>query len=972
MHSLTSDAVQSIYADPTRKVPTQVATQLPNLYLHPYVVMDSPAKGQKLFTEGDEFSPKFDDEDETYSESEEDDFIDDNDFIVNDPGYNPDEELQQKRAQLDFKLKSTFEAIFEKYGKDFDGVGDEIDLRTGEILVNNGHLAEMQDERDAGDRRAGGSLLRALTVEPKSATENSGEEDEEHEDDDAQNDTLDVGDLSDGDMLEDDMILRGCDDLKLDSFVGEATETKVPTFRDESESEVQQTDAPRSNGRVASFPSYHELVKSFGPEVAPEIVNIIARQQAQDDSHIEPAWRAPSIPLAPAGKRPTLKTYVPQLEIERTPSPELSESVWALPKGRGRPKYRPEDSTGIHSDDQGESSLVRSRNAFTAEEDEFLIARVAEAQKQGLRFSQGAIWKRIEEENPRHNGFSWKKRYRAKYWHLWTADGSAQSHVSDGVEDESELDTEFHSNNAHSRTIFERPTRVRKRAQQGPDVVSWSDAVAAIKTLDKRLHKDLIRDARAYDFSDVGFVKNEDEGLDLGTSDRESPEKTDDEPEGPTPTGPAVQRIAPVAANPLYEFSDEEAAPPTLAELPLNTPKLVAKKKSRKPRTTTPNDASGKQSKSRINQTKKLLAFEDVDELSLGADDCLYICSLPKRSKGKSSEPATSLKSEEKEELRETLATIQPRSAKRVVPIPSVSEEFDELGAEWTPSPSMSAPRLQKHARRDVADSTNKLTGSSGKTPKDDEIDLFDVSNLPDISPTTALEMRTKAKAERKGSMNGISSSRLVSSPGNNMSLPKKTGMKRKRSDAGSNLVVASTSSEQSSSATDHASHKRVKARPSSSLQGANGESVVPSTSSPLESSPTIRLKRRVSQTERDGLLSAKPPKTSNRNSPPVSNSRGPLSHAANFNANAATPSKSAPGSLTPSQTEARRSRTPLLDFISPNPKISSKNGGSKNNLQSPTMIKTPGGTMRKCGLDGFRCQRSFCFRCGSDSYSGE
>jgi hypothetical protein len=42
------------------------------------------------------------------------------------------------RQKLDNKLKSTFEAIFEKYGKDFTGVGDEIDLRTGEIIVDNG------------------------------------------------------------------------------------------------------------------------------------------------------------------------------------------------------------------------------------------------------------------------------------------------------------------------------------------------------------------------------------------------------------------------------------------------------------------------------------------------------------------------------------------------------------------------------------------------------------------------------------------------------------------------------------------------------------------------------------------------------------------------------------------------------------------------------------------------------------------
>lgn len=63
-----------------------------------------------------------------------------------------DFELANKRAQLDSKLKKTFESIFEKYGKDFDGIGDEIDIATGEIVVNNGHVLFMHDEKDAGER----------------------------------------------------------------------------------------------------------------------------------------------------------------------------------------------------------------------------------------------------------------------------------------------------------------------------------------------------------------------------------------------------------------------------------------------------------------------------------------------------------------------------------------------------------------------------------------------------------------------------------------------------------------------------------------------------------------------------------------------------------------------------------------------------------------------------------------------------
>jgi hypothetical protein len=41
------------------------------------------------------------------------------------------------------KLKSSWETIFEKYGKDFEGVADEIDTLTMEIVVDNGHLRGM-------------------------------------------------------------------------------------------------------------------------------------------------------------------------------------------------------------------------------------------------------------------------------------------------------------------------------------------------------------------------------------------------------------------------------------------------------------------------------------------------------------------------------------------------------------------------------------------------------------------------------------------------------------------------------------------------------------------------------------------------------------------------------------------------------------------------------------------------------------
>ncbi|ROV99259.1 hypothetical protein VSDG_03951 [Cytospora chrysosperma] len=61
-----------------------------------------------------------------------------------DPAY----QLEQARDHAVYKLKSRFENIFAKYEKDFTGVGDEIDLRTGQVVVDNGHLESMRSVKD--------------------------------------------------------------------------------------------------------------------------------------------------------------------------------------------------------------------------------------------------------------------------------------------------------------------------------------------------------------------------------------------------------------------------------------------------------------------------------------------------------------------------------------------------------------------------------------------------------------------------------------------------------------------------------------------------------------------------------------------------------------------------------------------------------------------------------------------------------
>ncbi|KAM0335382.1 hypothetical protein ACHAQA_000427 [Verticillium albo-atrum] len=62
----------------------------------------------------------------------------------------PGQQLEESRAFAAYKLKSTFEHIFQKYERDFTGIGDEIDLRTGEIVVNNGHIQRLGEEGEDG------------------------------------------------------------------------------------------------------------------------------------------------------------------------------------------------------------------------------------------------------------------------------------------------------------------------------------------------------------------------------------------------------------------------------------------------------------------------------------------------------------------------------------------------------------------------------------------------------------------------------------------------------------------------------------------------------------------------------------------------------------------------------------------------------------------------------------------------------
>jgi hypothetical protein len=91
-----------------------------------------------------------------------------------------DEEFQQRKNENDRRLKRAFDHIFEKYNRNFDDIGDEIDLENEEIVVNNGHIEHMEHDRDEGKQT--NHILRSLACGTEWEDEDEAESEDHSED----------------------------------------------------------------------------------------------------------------------------------------------------------------------------------------------------------------------------------------------------------------------------------------------------------------------------------------------------------------------------------------------------------------------------------------------------------------------------------------------------------------------------------------------------------------------------------------------------------------------------------------------------------------------------------------------------------------------------------------------------------------------------------------------------------------------
>lgn len=245
--------------------------------------MEPPAKRPRLDLHSYYQRPNDDDDDELNFEPEEI-------SRRRDPGY----QLQQERAVAADRLKSTFEHIFEKYERDFSEIGDEIDLRTGEIIVNRGHLEAMRNEKDVGDQpeeEEEGMLLSEML---------GSESEEEDEDED-----------------EEERILQGR------AKKAEAPSQALQVVTRATQSASQRSALP-TPVRLASQQRLSHLSHSRYTPVKPSPLSRGAWEI--DNEFIEPAWQTPELPRP---NFPGLSPSGPINTIYQLPAMDGSKSVWA-------------------------------------------------------------------------------------------------------------------------------------------------------------------------------------------------------------------------------------------------------------------------------------------------------------------------------------------------------------------------------------------------------------------------------------------------------------------------------------------------------------------------------------------------------------------------------------------------------------------------------------------------------------------
>ncbi|EXJ90993.1 hypothetical protein A1O1_04100 [Capronia coronata CBS 617.96] len=262
-----------------------------------------------------------------------------------------DEDLGALRYRNDHLLKSRFESIFEKYSHDFTGVGDEIDIVKGKVVVNNGHLEGMEDEADVGEihdeELDGKSFLKAIAMESDGEDQASTEEaddlitsiegiaedtamsDDETSSEDGQDESFTTPERSQSPYFTPpdlhkpphtkDAVQEHFPGAKADAYdsdkdslfeVCDQQRSSSPDSLFEVASPALARDDPvRHSSRtspVRDEPEESAILQKYGPQIGKEVLEMLRKaRNTAIEAQVEPAWRLPPDLVTPKPSKPT-------------------------------------------------------------------------------------------------------------------------------------------------------------------------------------------------------------------------------------------------------------------------------------------------------------------------------------------------------------------------------------------------------------------------------------------------------------------------------------------------------------------------------------------------------------------------------------------------------------------------------------------------------------------------------------------
>ena len=293
----------------------------------------------------------------------------------------PEIDLHTRRAQNDFRLKSIFESIFEKYGRDFDGIGDEIDLRTGEIVVNNGHIQGMTNERDAGGSGYSTKKLGDLHHDSHTLIEYTQEHPE----------ALGSSDEGDADVGEESEASEQSD-FVADSLIGDVPGSSHLQQLVEKSRRAVSVPSDDEEDELASSDVEWATHNKDRPGVGEGFDLLQDRSPFADEPAIDPVWRAPPLPTVTRLERGRERIGLGSVDDMRECSDEerAGISLWT-PEIKNRPVRRQANADSIRGrplsfergqENNGDELLSHSSDSepdpqqkvrWTQKEDELLI-----------------------------------------------------------------------------------------------------------------------------------------------------------------------------------------------------------------------------------------------------------------------------------------------------------------------------------------------------------------------------------------------------------------------------------------------------------------------------------------------------------------------------------------------------------------------------------------------------------------------